>query len=341
MLSKIRKTAKYSAGLIVILALIIIYAHNSAEINNFGEDLWQTFKNIIAEFAVVPEYTPKPAPKQEAIVQKPVQTETVSLPQANIEYTITQKNNEKQILYGLDKNLNLVAFTDKKNQAIFEYSPEGAINRITAGERVIAFNYNQRRQLTRINDSGQMTQLRYDVNGFLKLYETPYEKLTFFFDPLGKLMTFKRGEGYETKFTYSKEKLDSFLKDGTTTKINFGAKGSVKSAVTEDSYLVLNYGRDTLLGYLAGAKYGLAETISYNTNDESVVSSTDNSLFTGEPETARIATLNLYLACTKFKKLPVIFDPLAYVLYTNYLKQDIVQFFANNFVCDVVYGRTV
>lgn len=342
MFGKIRKTIKYSAYFIVVLTMILIYANNKSELDNYGEDLWQTFKNAIAKFAVIPEYTPKQVQKQETTVQKPQEKPAeITLPKASIEYTVLHENNGKKIIYGYDKNFNLAAFTDGKKQAILEYTQDGNLEKITAGERAIKFNYNQRGQLTKIEDDGRVVQLRYDLNGFLKLYESAHDKLAFQFDALGKLMTYKRGEGYETKFTYNKEKLDSFVKDGTVTKITFGAKNLVKGIVTDDSYLVINYGKDDLLSYLAGAKYGLAETISYNTNDESIVSSTDNSIFTGKPETARITALNLHLSCAKFKKLPVLFDPVAYLLYTNYFKEDIVSYFVNNFVCDVVYGRSV
>ena len=145
----------------------------------------------------------------------------------------------------------------------------------------------------------------------------------------------------ETKFTYYKGRLSAFIKDGTTTRIFYGAKDMIKGAETDDSQLVLNYGKDNLLSYLAGLKYGLGETISYNTNDETVISANDDSVFTGETEQARINALNIYLTCAKFKKLPVLFDPLAYALYVNYFKQDLVSYLVNNYVCDVVYDRKV
>lgn len=343
---RIMKLAKYIAYIVVITAVLISYSTNRERINeafpfeDLSIDLWQDFKSFITKFSVVPEYVPKVQPKQEIVattVEKPLLE--IKNAKADVEHTIVHQKSGKKSFYGFNNKLNLVAFADGTRQAILEYSNDGVLQAITAGERVMKFNVNPRGQLTRINDGYDVIQLKYDFNGWLKNADYPYEKLAFQFDAMGRLMTFKRGEGYETKFTYYKDKLDSFVKEGTVTKVVHNADGFIKGFTTDDSYFVLNYGKDNLLSYLAGAKYGLGETISYNTNDESIVSSTDDSIFTGEPETARIAALNLYLTCAKFKKLPVLFDPLAYSLYTNYFKQDIVAYLVNNFVCSVIYGR--
>lgn len=344
MLEKIKKTTKYTAYAIIITALLLVYYNNQQELNNFAQDLWQTSKKFISYFAVVPEYQPittnqnQPKKEPQIILPKKIEEE---LNLANITYTIKQTKSGKQSFYGYDAKYNLVAFTDGQKKAIIEYNPEEKISKITSGNRKITLNYNPRGELTQIIDNEQATKLKYGINGQLKSIETPYEKLAFFFDDLGKLMTYKRGEGYETKFTYNKNKLDSYLKDGTTTKVTFNSKGQLKTVLTDDSHLIINYGKDDFISYLAGIKYGLAETISYNTNDETITSATDDSQFTGETEPARINALNLYLTCIKFKRTPVMFDPLAYVLYTSYFKQDIVYYLTNNLVCDTVYGREI
>ena len=342
MFEKIKKTTRYMAYAVIIISILLVYYGNYRELNNFAQDLWQTTKKLISLFAVVPEYQPIQQKftqqKEEPQIIQPKKIEE-TLNSASIIYTITQTKAGKQLFYGYDLQYRLVAFTDGQKKAIIEYTPEEKISRITSGKRKILLNYNARGELMQITENEQITKLRYDINGNLKNIETPYEKLTFLFDDLGRLMTYKRGEGYETKFTYDKNKLDSYLKDGTITKVTFNSKGQLKTAITENSHLVINYGKDDFISYLAGIKYGLAETISYNTNDETITSATDNSQFTGETETARINTLNLYLTCIKFKRTPVIFDPLAYIMYASYFKQDIIAYLTNNLVCDAVYGR--
>ena len=340
MLEKIKRTTKYAVYSIIIIIVLSVYFSNQQEINNFSQDLWQTFKKFISSFAVVPEYQPatqaQGSQKKEHEIILPQKIEEASN-SANITYAIKQIKAGKQFSYGYDDRFRLVEFTDGERKTIIEYTPEEKIYKIISGDKIIKFNYNQRAELMQITSNEQVTKLRYDMNDWLKSVETPYEKLTFLFDSTGKLMTYRRGEGYETKFTYNKNKLDSFLKDGTTTKLTFNQKEQLKNAITDDDNLIINYGKDDLISYFAGTKYGLGETISYNTNDETITSATDDSQFTGETETARIIALNLYLTCTKFKKVPVLFDPLAYVIYTSYFKKDIISYLTNNFVCDAFY----
>lgn len=349
MFRKTRKIIKYFATGIIILAFIIAYSNNRNYVNDIfpiedlGKNLWFGFKNMISKLNVVPEYIPtfsvQKAPKQTPKEEEQVKT-TQKL-DVEIEHLVVQKKAGKDIQYGFDKNYNLVYSNNAQTEAFFKYTQDGFIEQIVVGNRQIIFNYNPSRQLTKVIDAEKIAQFRYDFNSWLKSADYPYEKLFFMFDSLGQLMTFKRGVGYETKLTYDKGRLAAFVKDGTITRLAYNAKNLIKSVETDDSYLVLNYARDDFLAYLAGVKYGLGETISYNTNDESVVSATDDSVFTGATEPARINALNLYLACAKFKKLPVLFDPLAYALYVNYFKQDIISYLVNNYVCDVVYDRKV
>ncbi len=348
MFRKTRKIIRYFALCVIFLALIFAYSNNRTYVNDIlpiedlGKNVWFGFKNTLSKLNVIPEYTPtftvQKAPKQ---IAKEEDAKTIQKLDVEIEQLVVQKKAGTELQYGFDKNYNLVYSNNTQTETFFKYATDGFIEQIVAGNRQILFTYNPSRQLIKVTDEDKIAQFRYDFNGWLKSADYPYDQLLFLFDSLGHLMTFKRGVGYETKFTYDKGRLSAFVKDGTTTRLAYGAENRIKGAQTDDSYLVLNYGRDDFLAYLAGAKYGLGETISYNTNDESVVSATDDSVFTGATEPARINALNIYLACAKFKKLPVLFDPLAYALYVNYFKQDIVSYLVNNYVCDVVYERKV
>lgn len=345
MFDRLRKTVKTVINLVIIVAVVLAYTSYRSEINEYVPveeyvfSLWSAFKNFIAQFAVVPEYTPRivEKPKVEPKLQsQPVVKEPVKITATSF---VTHKKDGQEIVFGYDSEGKLVSVDDSGKEIRFLYTHDGFIEEISDASRKIVFDYNPRGELIKITDGDDVTAIKYNFYGFVSKISLPKDTLTFEFDNLGRLVKFRRGVGYETTLFNKENHVVSLNKGSDTTDFLYNQYGLLKLARTGDDYWVLNYGKDLLLSYFAGTKHNLGETISYNTNDVSVVSKTDNSFFVGGTEPVRFDAVNIYLACSKFKKLPVFFDPLAYVIYTNYFKKDLVAYVVNNFVCDVVYGR--
>ncbi len=345
MLKRAVKILRWTVRIVIIAAIFLAYYNYRYEINEFfpiedlGKNAWPSFKAFIAKFAVVPEYEKKAVvmPKEEAVIPEVVQEKVHDI---KASFVAVQKWFDEEILYSYDDSLNLVAVDRRDKRIKLFYTHDGFVQEIIAPDRILEFYRNPRGELTRITDNNKEITIKYDFYGRpSKVTFNDGDTLTFEFDGFNRLLKVKRGVGIPSVFFYRDNKLASLTKQSVVTEFSFNADGLLRSVLTGDDYLVLNYGKDKLLSYLAGSKYGLAETISYNTNDVSLVSNKDNAVFTGEPEQVRFKAFNLYLGCTKFKRIPVVFDPIAYVLFNNYFKEDIIGYLVNNYVCEVVFDK--
>ena len=347
MLKRLGKIWRWTLRILIIAAFVLAYHNYRYEINDafpvedLGVDAWYSFKGFIAQFAVVPEYERRAVAKPQEIVQEVKKEEPeIVLPEIKQSFVARQKWFDEEIVYGYDAELNLVSVEREHKKILFYYAQDGFLESIVAPDRAVEFHRNERGELTKIIDKSKETQIKYDFYGRpSKVDFSDGETLAFEFDGFNRLLKFRRGAGIPVVFFYRDNKLVSFTKASVVTELSFNAAGLLKGVLTGDDHLVVNYGRDNLLSYFAGSKYGLGETVSYNTNDVSLVSNKDNAVFSGDPEPVRFKAFNLYLGCTKFKRIPVVFDPLAYVLFENYFKEDVVGYLVNNYVCEVVFDR--
>lgn len=248
--------------------------------------------------------------------------------------TVLQTRGDTVVLYWFDQNDNIILINNSGKSTYFFYDGD-KLMMIKSWDKERNFLYG----------SGLLTNVvsKYETTDFVRdawnrlIGIEDGEKVSFSYDPNDRLLSFKRGSGMPTTFEYDeKDRIKSFTKVLTTTNAYYDDSGRLKLLDTQNSFLVIAYWREDLLSSLSGDVYGLKETVSYNQNDIKLVSATDESVFTGELERLRINALNTYLFCKKFRKAPVVFDALSYILFYDYFDEGVEEYIVMSYYCEAL-----
>jgi len=250
--------------------------------------------------------------------------------------TVVQQRRNDNITWGYDEagNLVLVNGTAKTSVLSYEndklvriddgvkpltlaYDSEGRLVGAEKGIRKWAFTYNSR---------GQLVEMRDDEN------------LHVLYDSKQRLSSVARDSGTSTEFAYdSRNRTNAMYRFGIKTDLAYDSESRLKLLARADDHLVLAYWRYNLLSSLSGTMYGMKETVNYGPNDIELISNVEKndfaSLNPALPE-RRFHAFNTFLFCTRFRKLPVIFDGQSWVIFHEYMKGDIKDYLLISYVCD-------
>ncbi len=295
---------------------------------------------VILLLACVPEYQePEKAPVKQ--VQEPKE-EPVAQKERVIPYPYTkvwQTRGKEQILWGYDKEGNLVLLNSSSKTVVLDYR-DGKLAGIDDGIKPIAFLYDEKGRVVGAKQGIHEWVFTYaPTTGKLWTLEND-EKLTVYHDSKGRLSSVARDGGASTEFSYDKYNRTYYMLKGCVgTDMYYDSNGRLRLMKRQDDHLVLAYWRYDLLSALSGTMYGLKETVNYGPTSITLVSNVEQNEFTSqypEDEEARMNAFNTFLFCKRFRKIPVLFDGQSWVLYHEYFKGNITDYLMTGFVCDAL-----
>ncbi len=294
---------------------------------------------VLLLIACVPEYSePEKAPVEPVQEQK---EEPVVAKERVIPYPYTkvwQKRGREEILWGYDKEGNLVLLNSSSKTVVLDYR-DGLLAGIDDGINPVEFFYDANGRIVGAKQGIHEWVFTYASTGKLWTMEND-EKLTVYHDSKGRLSSVARDGGASTEFSYDKYNRTYYMLKGRVgTDIYYDSEGRLKLMSRQDDHLVLAYWRYDLLASLSGTMYGLKETVNYGPTSITLVSNVEQNEFTSEyteDETARMKAFNTFLFCKRFRKIPVLFDGQSWVLYHEYFKGNITDYLITGFVCDAL-----
>lgn len=275
---------------------------------------------------VAPKKTVEPAPQEKAPLVVPVP------------YTkVTQSRGADLILWGYDPQMRLVLLNSSAGTVVFSYDEQGRLASIDDGAKETKFYHDKEGKLLRVEQGRQHRVFTYSSKGKLLSVENG-EKLRVLHDSKGRLSSVARDSGASTEFVYDEwNRTDELRKGGITIGMHYDSEGRLARMDKEDDHLVLGYWREDLLSSLSGTMYGLKETVNYGPESITLLSNVQQNVFDSEhPEdgAARMDAFTTFLFCTRFRKLPVLFDGQSWVLYHEYMKGNITDYLLRGFVCE-------
>ncbi len=285
--------------------------------------------------ACVPEYVPPPQ-----TVKEPPKTEIPPLPAAErtipLPYTkVWQTRGDEQMLWGFDQEGKLILLNSSTRSVVLSYKGKNLVT-IDDGVKPVTFFYDHDRLLSAQKGITRWI-FTYTSKGTLLTMEND-EKVRASHDSKGRLSSIARDGGASTEFVYDdKNRTKSMFKDKIETTMFYDRDGRLARMDRWDDHLVIAYWREDLLSSLSGTMYGLKETVNYGPTEIKLVSNVEENVFAStyaDEIAARMKAFNTFLFCTRFRKLPVLFDGQSWVLYHEYFKGNITDYLLTSFMCD-------
>ncbi len=290
---------------------------------------------VVLLVGCVPEYQP-PA---EEIKEPSVPREEIVLKERVIPYPYTkvwQQRGNQTILWGYDQGGHLILLNSSDRTVVVTYADD-AILEIDDGVKPMKFFYDNKKKLLSAEQGILRWIFSHSSRGTLLSMDNS-EKLTFTHDSKGRLSSVKRDGGVSTEFEYDDQnRTKAMFKNQIMTDLVYDDRGRLKLMNRQDDHLVLAYWRHDLLSSLSGTMYGLKETVNYGLTEITLVSDTEQNTFTSayaDQDKERVHAFNTFLFCTRFRKLPVLFDGQSWVLYHEYLKGNITDYLFTGFLCE-------
>lgn len=286
--------------------------------------------------ACVPEYQ-APAPEQEQQRAKPVETPTVHERVIPSPYTsVWQTRGTERIEWGYDQEFRLVLLNSSTKTVVLEYA-DGNLVRIDDAIKPILFFYDGHGTLLSAQKGIQRWVFTYTSKGRLLTMDNG-EHLEVSHNSKGLLSAVSRDGGTTTEFEYDDQnRTKAYYRNDYKTTAFYDSDGRLARLDRDDDHLVIAYWRYNLLSSLSGTLYGLKETVNYGPTSVKLVSNTEENEFVSEhpeDEQARMQAFNTFLYCTRFRKLPVLFDGQSWTLYREYFRGNITDYVQNGFICD-------
>lgn len=251
---------------------------------------------------------------------------------------VWQVRGSERILWGFDQDGRLILLNSSDKTVVLEYK-DGRLARIDDGGIPVRFFYDDRGRLLSAEKGLARWIFTYSSKGTLLSMEN-HEKLTFLHDSKGRLSSVTRDGGPSTEFVYDgQNRTKTMIRGRIETQLLYDEDGRLALLSRQDDHLVLAYWRHDLLSSLSGTMYGLKETVNYGPAAITLVSNVEQNVFESEhPEDtdARLKAFNTFLFCTRFRKLPVLFDGQSWVLYREYFKGNVSDYLLQGFVCDAL-----
>jgi YD repeat-containing protein len=286
--------------------------------------------------ACVPEYQ-EPQTIAEKIKPKPapVVNETVlEIPDTPVK--VWQTRGSERILWGYSRAGDLVLINSSKKTVVLDYLDHKLLS-IDDGVKPLKFYYDSSDRLNRVEKGIRKWIFTYSSKGNLLTMEDG-EDIGVTYDSKGRLSSVARDGGPSTEFEYDDlNRTKMVYKAKVGTEVRYDSEGRIAMIRRQDDYIVLGYWRYNLLSSLSGPMYGLKETVNYGPSTITLISNTEQNAFESEdPEDfeTRAKSFNTFLFCTRFRKLPVIFDGQSWVMFREYFKGSIKEYLTMGFVCD-------
>lgn len=251
---------------------------------------------------------------------------------------VLQQRGDESILWGYDQEGLLVLLNGSEKSVVLEYDRDGKLVLIDDGEPQ-RFFYDNTGKLLSVEQGLKRLLFTYSSKGRLLSMEDG-EKLTVTHDSKGRLSSVARDNGPSTEFVYDElNRTKSLFKNRVETVLGYDDDGRLTRFDRDDDHLVIAYWREDLLSSLSGTMYGLKETVNYGPTAITLVSNVEENVFESaypDESAARMDAFNTFLFCTRFRKLPVLFDGQSWVLYHEYLKGNISDYLLLTFTCKVL-----
>lgn len=286
----------------------------------------------------VPEYQAQETPTMPA--REMVREEQVLVPQQAeppaLFTKVFQKRGNETILWGYDKQGRLLLINSSEKTVLFSYA-DGRLVRIDDGEKPLSFEYDDNGLLVFAVRGLKKWVFVHDSKGRLVSLNDG-EKLSVSYDSKGRLSSVARDKGLSIEFFYGKNnRTKSFFRGGVETSMVYDSDGRLTRLDRGDDHLVMAYWRYDLLSSLSGTMYGLKETVNYGPTSITLVSNVGQNVFESkyaDEEKARLNAFNTFLFCTRFRKIPVLFDGQSWVMYHEYMKGNITDYLFTSFTCE-------
>ena len=325
----------YSLTVLVVLIAVLFWLYKQPQIKDKVDAVYADFQKYMEKYAVKPP-EPKKMPVQEIEKKEVMQVVEKKEEKPAPAIIVKQSSPTQTISLGFDAENKIIAVYIGTNIVTLDHE-NSSLKKISAA-KPIEFTYGEKGLLTNITTPRWTINLHYDRYDRLNVYTTPNDKIRFDWDINDQLTGFKTDQGVPTTFAYNEDKKIRSFKKTVETIVRYDDKNRIRSLQSDDDFMLINYWKDDLMSSLSGSKYGLKETVNYGPTEIKLVSNTDEQVFSGGTEEARITAFNLFLACKKIKYIPVVFDSRSWTIYSDYFKKGIVDYLVNNFVCNAVYG---
>lgn len=269
---------------------------------------------------------PEPVVKKEPVIIKQEPELKKLVPTAFVTQTF-EDGSVIKYSYTSDRILASIDYDNKTTD--FCYYEDGKLAKVNDVELV--YDGNQLKEVKsgqdtavfKFNDESQLTQVR---NG---------ETLFFLYSD-GLLSEFKRGSvGAVTYFTYDNDNIDEIKKANNVYALHYDDDNNLNDInYNKDSaHLIIALGKGDRITKLSGKLYGPGETMDYIVGKINILG-TDSSSIESNDEELRIDALHRFLICTRFKKLPVEFDTVAYAVLRNHFNFSLQDYFISNYYCE-------
>ncbi len=271
----------------------------------------------------------KPA-EQHVIIN---QTEVVIPPPFT---TVVQQRRNDNITWGYDEAGNLVLVNGTAKTSVLSYENNKLV-RIDDGIKPLTLAYDAQGRLVSADKGVRHWTFAYNSRSQL-VEMADDENVHILYDSKQRLSSVARDSGTSTEFAYdAMNRTGTMFRFGIKTNLAYDSENRLKLLERGDDHLVLAYWRYNLLSSLSGTMYGMKETVNYGPNDIALISNVEKNDFTSMnaslPE-RRYHAFNTFLFCTRFRKLPVIFDGQSWVIFHEYMQGDIKDYLLIDFVCD-------
>lgn len=273
---------------------------------------------------IVPEKTPAAAKEQEIADTAPKLKELVAKA-----FVIQSFDDGSVIRYSYTSDRILVSIDNDSKVTEFFYDEAGKLAKINAVELV--YDSSRLKEVV----SGHEKDI-FEFNAAGQLVQAKGKENLFFMYSDGVLSEFKRGSvGAVTYFTYEKDNIAEIKKANNIYELYYNEENYLEDINynKDTAHLIIGVGKDDRITKLSGKLYGPGETIDYIAGKINVLGE-QNSVFAGNDEALRIDALNKFLICTRFKSMPVEFDPVAYAVLKNHFGFGLQDYFISNYYCE-------
>jgi len=273
---------------------------------------------------------PEAPPVEKPVGEKVVETEVAIKRTPEVVETLTQTG-ARNVKYGFDKYDDLVSIEGPEGKIAFEYDEYGKL--VSIGEGLINFTY-KGDKLIRVDREFDSVDLEYNSFGDLvKIDDHDVHK--FKYDANARLIEHQRGNAPPTKFEIEGNNTLKTTRSTITTIFRYNEDDLIRDVDRNDNHISIGYGRENKIASFSGSIYGVGETISYNPNSIEIVSNERPAEFTGHYR-IRPKLFELYMYCNMLRRVPVLFDPIAYVLANHHLGYDTHDYFVKGYYCEFV-----
>ncbi len=245
----------------------------------------------------------------------------------NVSNVIKQMHGLDKIEYGFDNDNNLVRI-QKKDQIIYFYYKDGFLRKISDGSKSVELEYYNGFLSSALGDTE--LPVKYSMENNLLKSADDY---SFTYTAEEDLWITKEGAGAGLTFYYEDGVLDFIKKGNIVTHFYYNDKDQVKHVEDGSNHLILAYGRGQKLASLSGNMYGTGEMFDYGKGRISIISNVDESVFYGDEENLK-TVFDMYLSCTRFRRDISVFEPIAYVVYSDYFNKSVYDYMLENFYCE-------